>query len=70
MELSLSLSSAVPVTASTTGDTIDITLPPGGLALDASTEGGQIRATDVRSPSPPKVTSNAHPSSFAAAARS
>ena len=46
MEVALILSSAVPVTASTTGDTMEVTLPPNGLTLEASTEGGQIRATD------------------------
>jgi hypothetical protein len=36
----------VPVDATTLGDTLEVTLPPGGVSLQALSTGGQIRASD------------------------
>jgi hypothetical protein len=47
MELSITMAAPVPVEASTMGDTLEIALPSsGGFTLDASTDEGDIRASD------------------------
>jgi hypothetical protein len=46
IELSLTLSKPVPVDATTLGDTLEITLPEGGVKLEATAINGAIRASD------------------------
>jgi hypothetical protein len=46
MEVSLSLATPVRVDASTSGDTLEVSLPRGGLTLEAVSKNGEIRTSD------------------------
>ena len=44
--LKFTLGTAIPITATTEHDAIELTLPPGGISLDAKATDGDIRAPD------------------------